>query len=100
MPIMEPNNVPEMGTQTYHYVGESKVRHETRVHEHISIDKNSSIYQHSHEHGYVPELSNFTILAQGYDNWLDRRICEALFVKDYKPFLNKQKMSHKLELFT
>ena len=44
--------------------------------------------------------SNFTILANGYHNWLDRRLCEALFVRDHKPFLNKQKNSHKLELFT
>ena len=93
-------HIPGRENETFHYIGESKVRHETRVNEHISTDKNSSVYKHSHENNYNPNSSNFTILAQGYDNWLDRRICEALFVKDYKPILNKQKISHKLELFS
>ena len=93
-------HIPNKQTENFHYIGESKVRHETRIREHVSLDKHSSIYRHSQEHNYKPNLSNFTILAQGYDKWIDRRICEALFVRDYKPFLNKQKVSHKLELFT
>ena len=43
---------------------------------------------------------NFDILAQNYDNWLERRICESLYARDYQPVLNKQKNTHKLELFT
>ena len=78
----------------------SKVRHETRMHEHIFRDKNSAIFQHKEEHNYVIDASNFTILALGYDAWLDRQICEALFARDYHPFLNRQKNTHKLELFT
>ena len=92
--------VPNMETVSYHYIGECKVRHETRMYEHAKTDKNSAIYKHSQEHNYVASPSNFSILANGYHNWLDRRLCEALFVRDYKPFLNRQKNSHKLELFT
>ena len=93
-------HIPGKETESYHYVGETKVRHESRIHEHGYTDKASAIYQHSHQHNYVVSPSNFNILARGYHNWFDRRLCEALFVKDYKPFLNKQKNSHKLQLFT
>ena len=92
--------VPTMETDSYHYIGECKVRHETRMYEHAHTDKNSAIYKYSHEHNYIPSPSDFSILANGYHTWLDRRLCEALFVRDYKPFLNRQKNSHKLELFT
>ena len=92
-------NVPVLDDDKYHYIGENKVRHETRTYQHTYTDKNSAIYQHSHEQNYTADPSNFTILAKGYPIWIDRRICEALFVKDHKPFLNRQKQSHKLELF-
>lgn len=93
-------NIPEVEASTYDYIGQSSVRHETRVYEHAHTDKNSSIYKYSHENNFTASPSDFSILAKGYHNWLDRRICEALYVKDHKPFLNKQKNSHKLELFT
>ena len=73
---------------------------ETRMYQYAYTDKQSAIYKHSREGNYAVDPSNFQILAKGYQNWKDRKICEALFVKDYKPFLNKQKDSHKLELFT
>ena len=93
-------HIPGRETETYHYIGMTKVRHATRFHEHIFTDKNSAIYRHKEEHNFIPEPSNFTILAQGYNAWLDRRICESLFARDYKPFLNKQKNTHQFELFT
>ena len=93
-------NVPNLESNVFHYIGETKVRHETRMHQHAYTDKQSAIYKHSREENYAVDPSNFQILAKGYQNWKDRKICEALFVKDYKPFLNKQKDSHKLELFT
>ena len=92
-------HIPGKETETYHYIGMTKVRHETRIYEHSVTDKTSAIYRHKEEHNYIPHPSNFSILAHGYYAWLDRRICEALFAKDYKPFLNKQKNTHKLELF-
>ena len=93
-------NAHILENNSYHYIGETKVRHETRNYQHMFTDTNSAIYQHSHENNYIIEPSNFSILAKGYSNWKDRKICEALFVKDHKPFLNKQKESHKLELFS
>ena len=39
------------------------------------------------------------VLAQGYNGWLDRRICESLYARDFQPILNKQKNTHKLVLF-
>ena len=78
----------------------SKVRHETRINEHLNNDKNSAIFQHKEEHNISPSSDNFDILAQNYDNWLERRICESLYARDYQPVLNKQKNTHKLELFT
>ena len=91
--------IPDRETESYHYIGMTEVRHETRIYEHIYTDKNSAIYRHKEEHNYVPNPSNFNILAQGYNVWLDRRICESLYARDYQPFLNKQKNTHKLELF-
>ena len=89
-----------MPNGTYQYVGETSVRFETRCYQHAYTDKKSSIYKHSHEHNYLAAPSYFSVLANGYDKWLDRKLCEALFVKDYKPVLNAQKNSHKLHLFS
>ena len=36
---------------------------------------------------------------QGYPRYLDRKIAEALYIKDYNPVLNGQKVSYKLTLF-
>ena len=93
-------HIPGRETEKYHYIGMTKVRHETRISEHINTDKNSAIYQHKEEHNYTPDPSNFDIIATGYNAWLDRRICESLYARDYQPILNKQKNTHKLELFT
>ena len=97
--IVYGSNVPTLEDNVFHYVGETKVRHETRTYQHAYIDKNSAVYQHSHEQNFTVDLSNFTSLAKEYPIWINRRICEALFVKDHNPFLNRQKESHKLERF-
>ena len=92
--------IPGRQTDGYDYIGMSKVRHETRTYEHLNSDKNSAIFQHKEEHNISPSSDNFDILAQNYNNWLERRICESLYARDYQPVLNKQKNTHKLELFT
>ena len=92
--------IPCRQTDGYDYIGMSKVRHETRTYEHLNSDKNSAIFQHKEEHNISPSSDNFDILAQNYNNWLERRICESLYARDYQPVLNKQKNTHKLELFT
>ena len=89
------------GNETgYDYIGMSKVRHGTRVYEHLNTDKGSAIFQHKEAHNISPTPDNFDILAQNYNGWLERRICESLYARDYQPLLNKQKITHKLELFT
>ena len=93
-------NVPQMEVNVIHYVGETNVRNETRMYQHTFTDKESAIYQHSQQYNYTALPSNFSILAKGYPKWKDRKICEALFVRDHKPFLNRQKISYKLELFS
>ena len=69
------------------------------MYEHFNTDKNSAIYQHKALHKCSPTNDNFSVLATNYGRWLDRRICESLYARDYKPELNKQKNTHKLELF-
>ena len=81
------------------YVGETSVRHESRIEGHQGTDKNSSIYKNAQIIGRDVANSDFRILASGYDNRVDRKICEALYIKDYKPPLNERVLSYKLELF-
>ena len=91
--------IPNDNTNAYHYIGETSVRLETRIHEHTRTDKNSAIYKHAQENNYTASQSDFSVLAQGYNKWLDRKLCESLFIKDNKPILNAQKNSYNLELF-
>ena len=81
-------HIPGRETETYHYIGMTKVRHETRIFEHINTDKNSAIYQHKEAHEYTPDPSNFDIIALGYNGWLDRRICNSLYSSDFHPIFN------------
>ena len=82
------------------YVGETKVRYEIRVYEHINRDKKSAIFKHTRESHYVVRPDNFCILDKGYNKVVDRKIAEALFIRDLKPNLNEQVHSTKLRLFS
>lgn len=82
------------------YVGETKVRYETRVYEHINTDKKSAIFKHTQENNHVVRPDNFRILDKGYNKVVDRKIAEALFIRDLKPNLNEQVHSTKLRLFS
>ena len=62
-------------------------------------DKKSSIYKCSVENGIEINFEDFKIVERVYPKYLDRRIAEALHVKDFKPILNGQKQSYKLQLF-
>ena len=77
--------IPDRVTEGYDYIGMSKVRHETRVYEHLNTDKHSAIFQHKEEHNYSPSDSDFSILARNYNGWLDRRIHKSLYTRDYQP---------------
>ena len=42
---------------------------------------------------------NFEIVERGFDKPIDRKLAEALYIKDLKPVLNEQVQSFKLQLF-
>ena len=80
------------------YIGETSVRYGKRISEH-AVDKNSSIYKDSIENNYDVSKADFKILGKGFQKTRDRKLAEALFIKDKKPILNEQKQSYKLQLF-
>ena len=82
------------------YTGQTRCRILKRTLQHNSKDNASHMLQHSKEtkHRRVT-LDNVTILGKGYRSNFKRRISEALFIKEKKPDLNKQKDAYKLKLF-
>ena len=70
-----------------------------RTHGHAITDKASAIFKHLQVAKHGADNSNFKIIARGYSKYKDRKIAEALYIKDIKPNLNLQVKSHKLELF-
>ena len=69
------------------YVGETSVRYGKRTFEH-SVDKNSSIFKDAIANNYKVVDSDFKILAKGFSKTRDRKLAEALFIKELKPRLN------------
>ena len=80
------------------YIGETNVRNETRNHEH-AVDKKSSIYKNAQTKNIEVSDEDFFILERGFPKYRDRKIAEALYIKDYNPVLNGQQYSYKLKLF-
>ena len=82
------------------YIGETARRKGKRIAEHAGKDTKSHIFQHSRKtkHPRAKE-QNFEILATNYANRRKRKLAEAMFIRDLKPTLNKQKESFKLSLF-
>ena len=86
------------------YTGETGRRKEIREHEHGYTDKQSAIFQHCKSTKHARARSkNFTVVARNYPQWRKRKICEAMYIRDEDPDLNKQgdkhRQSYKLELF-
>ena len=81
------------------YIGETRVRYESRVHEHINTDKESSIFKYYRSNNTQGNKENFVIFETGYNKNFDRKIAESLYIKQYNPFLNGQPDSLKLKLF-
>ena len=81
------------------YVGETKVRIEDRIHQHCHTDKESAIYKFKVGNQVQVSKDDFEILYMGYSNTLNRKLAEALFIKELKPKLNEQVKSYKLNLF-
>ena len=80
------------------YIGETNVRYETRTKEHTS-QLQSSIKKDAIVNNYNVLDTDFEIIDKGYSKKVDRKIAEAILVKQYKPRLNEQKISLKLQLF-
>ena len=81
------------------YVGETKVRYGTRTHEHCFTDKKSAIFKAKLENQIMVSPEDFKIIDRGYSRTLDRKLAEALYIKDFKPSLNEQVKSYRLCLF-
>ena len=81
------------------YVGETNVRYESRTYEHSFTDKKSSIYKDAIKNNYTILQDNFRVLETGYNKTVDRKIAEALYIKELNPQLNEQVRSFNLKLF-
>ena len=82
------------------YVGETARRKVIRTEEHGGKDKESWIYKHSSttKHPRAKD-EDFEVLATNYPDRRRRKLAEAMYIRDLKPSLNKQKDSYKLVLF-
>ena len=82
------------------YIGETARRKVVRTKDHIGQDKQSWIFIHSSSTGHPrAKDADFQILAKNYQDRQKRRREEAMFIRDRKTSLNKQKESYKLTLF-
>ena len=82
------------------YVGETRVRNGARNHQHLHLDKSSSIHKFlSENEGVIANEDNFEILETGLKNRTTRKLAESLYIKDYNPDLNLRARSYKLLLF-
>ena len=81
------------------YIGETASRKEKRIKEH-GKDTNSAIKKHQNicKHAKIKE-ENFKVVARNYPHWRRRKICEAMYIRDRKPNLNRQVDSYHLSLF-
>ena len=89
------------GNCNANYIAECARRLNERVKDHNGRDRNSYMVKHTIECGHEPvSKDNFKIIANGFVNkTYKRKINEALMIKRFKPFLNIQKKSFKLQLF-
>ena len=82
------------------YCGETSRRRTKRTGEHSGKDKKSHIFLHSSstKHPRAKD-DDFEVLATNYPDRRKRKLAEAMFIRDLKPTLNKQKDSFRLALF-
>ena len=85
--------------QTTDYVGETKARFGDRNYQHCNTDKQSAVYKHKTQHNLQVSADDFKILDKGFSKTIDRKLAEALYIKDLDPILNRQIKCFKLSLF-
>ena len=83
------------------HIGETGRRISERIIDHAGRDSNSYVYKHCMETGHrSPDISDFKIIGSNFrKNVFERKIAEALLIKQLKPTLNKQEKSIELNLF-
>ena len=82
------------------YVGETKVRFGTRTYEtYCYTDKKSAVFKSKEANRVVVSPEDFKIIDRGYSKTLDRKLAEALYIKELNPPLSEQVKSYKLCLF-
>ena len=81
-------------TNVARYVGETNVRYGSRTYEHSFTDKQSAIYKHSRANNYTVSQNDFRVIETGFNNTVDRKIDEALYINELKPKLNEQVKSY------
>ena len=90
---------PEEEGNPPRYIGQTKVRYGTRTYEHCNTDKSSAVYKHKTAKNLVISDENFEIIDKGFSRTVDRKLAEALYVKEQDPVLNRQKKTFPILLF-
>ena len=83
------------------YIGETVPRVNEKMVDHAGREINSHLLTHSIESGHKPlEAADYKIIGKAYrNNFMKRKLSEALFIKELKPILNRQEKSLRLILF-
>ena len=81
--------------------GRNSRRINEKISEHANKDKKSHMPRHTVQSGHSSiSWNKFKILGKGFNNnWVKRKISEALLVKQYQSTLNTQENLIALELF-
>ena len=90
---------PEEGGNPPRYIGQTKVRYGTRTYEHCNTDKKSAVYKYKRAKNLTISSENFEIIDKGFSRTVDRKLAEALYVKEQDPVLNRQKKTFPILLF-
>ena len=90
---------PEEGGNPPQYIGQTKVRYGTRTYEHCNTDKKSAVYKYKRAKNLTISSENFEIIDKGFSRTVDRKLAEALYVKEQDPVLNRQKKTFPILLF-
>ena len=90
---------PEEEDDPPKYIGQTKVRYGTRTYEHCCTDKASAVYKYKTVKNIDISANDFEIIERGFSKTVDRKLAEALYVKEEDPILNRQKKTFPILLF-
>ena len=90
---------PEEEDDQSRYIGQTNVRFGTRTYEHCCTDKTSAVHKYKTRKNVVISDNDFEIIDKGFPRTVDRKLAEALYVKEEDPILNRQKKTFKVLLF-